>query len=313
MAFSAEFIYRIIDKYSPTISKMDRITQGFRLRMLYAGEASDKMGAKLGKLSSRLANLRTGFAAMMLFRGLKASTKASLDFSTSMFKVQAWTGASAEKMTMLRKEAMRLNKETKFTALNVAESMGLLGKRGFDPDTIKRLVPVIAGLATAGGDTTMPQVTEALADALTIYKEGATQAVKYSDMMATASAGAAFDMLQLVDAFGRAGGMTEAVGMDFKTTVAILGALAEKQERGARAGTRLEMSIAHLLSPTRKGLKALKELDVTYRDVFTSKGKLRFVNFLGLVDKSLLSSKDKATAMVDIFGRRGSKVMIRLR
>jgi len=287
---------------------MQKLTKGLERQAKTATNSWTKTGAKLGKIASQMANLRTSAAAYALFRGVKAATDASLDFSTHMYRVQAWTGASAGNLKKMSDEAMRLNKETKFTAINIAEGMGLLAKRDFSPEQIIKMAPAIAALATAGGDTSVPQVTMALADALSIYDEGMEKAVKYTDMMATASANAAFDMLQLVDAFGRAGGMTEAVGMDFKTTIAILGALSEKQERGARAGTRLEMSISHLFDPNKKALKALGRLGIHKRsDIFEGE-RLDFIRMMELFEKGGATAPD----MVAIFGKKGSKVMIKL-
>ena len=314
MGFSATFLYRVQDKYSPKLKAMRSATDSFRLRLMYAGSSLEKFGIKASKASTALANLRTGFAAAMLTRGLMRTSDEALNFSTAMFKAEAWTDGTKKQMKMLGDEAMRLNKETKFTALNVAESMGLLARRDISPEDIKTLVPTIAALATAGGDTTMPQITDALANALAVYDAGADKAVEFADKMASASSGSAYSMLQLIDAFNAGGGTAESMGAKYEEVLAVLGAASEKGEVGARAGTRLGMSLLYLPNPTNKALKALQKLKIGYDDVFDVKGNIKIIDLVEQLEKGSagMGKAERGGYLEEIFSRRGARFMMKV-
>lgn len=308
MAFSETFEIKVVDKYSAALVKMRNLTKKFRGDLYTSGNALTTFGTKASKASTALANLRTGFAAAMLTRGVRTVAKDAFDFAEQMQKVAAWTGAGASEMAMLSKEAKKLNDETKFTALNVAESMGLLAKREFDPATIKTLEPILASLATAG-DVSMASVTTTIADALNIYEMGAKDALVFTDKMAAASSKTPLDMLTITQAFGEAGATAHAYGIEFNTLMGILGTLAGQQERGARAGTRLQSSLLKLVTPTLKAEKALGDMGITFDTVFSAPGKM---DILAVLEKFDAAGEKAKHLIPDIFGTRQSKVMLKL-
>lgn len=309
MAFSAAFIYQIVDKYSPMLDKMRAKTRQFNSDLKTSGTALSNFGIKASKASTALANLRTGFAAAMLTRGVKNVGEEAFKFSEAMNAVKANTQGTVVQMRMLRSEAMRLNAETKFTAIQAAETMAILGRRGLDPSKIKGLMPDILAMATAGRISPEESAT-LLAGTLKTYAEGVEKAVEFTNIMAFATTSTATDMTQLARAIKNAGGMTSSVGISFKETTAILGVLASKFEVGSSAGTRMSMAIAKLIDPSKEAIETLNKLGIRRGEIFDGKdfkdGGL--IRFFELMDEKGATAKDVLT----IFTKKSGRMLVKL-
>lgn len=145
------------------------------------------------------------------------------------------TGAQLEQM---RNTALELGRTTSFTAAQVAQLMGELGKAGFSPDEIDAMTAAVLNLSRASG-TDAVMASGIMAATLRQFSLGAEHATRVADVM-TLAANATFNSVeQLGEALSYAGPVAADLGMSLEDTVAILGTLGNVGIQGSNAGTAL--------------------------------------------------------------------------
>ena len=302
---SAEIRVRVIDQYTAKMTAMRKATDAFRLRLGIAGEAAGGLGDKLGKASTKLANLRTGFAAMMLTRGLKDIATSSLEFEKAMNAVEGRVEATTKQMDVMRQAAMDLGHYTKFSAGQAADAMANLGMRGYDTAQILKLLPVAATLGTAA-ETELAESTEMLTGVMKIFEMGIDDANRVTNVLALTATNTANSMPDLVDALKKAGPLGHAGGVGFEHMAAMLGVMGDKMLRGSDAGTLLMNSFRNLIDTSRDAEQGLMALGLTKDDVTDASGKL--VDMITLLEK-FESVGAGVGDIFEVFQIRGAKAV----
>ena len=309
MAETASFAYEIVDRYTAKIKAMQKVTSSFKSVLMGAGAGVDKLGSKLGKMSTKMANLRTGFAATMLSMGLKGAIKASLDFETIMNKVEAVTQSTATQMTMLRKEAKKQGLETRFSAVQAAEGMDMLGVRGYKTAQILELIPQVLTMATAGG-LEMAEASQILTGTLKTFSMGTDQASRVVDVYAVTAANSASNMTDLNAAMKNFGPLGSAAGMQFEEMVALVGALSDKNIMGSASGTLLMNAIRNLIKPTNEAIETLMKFGFNKDEVTKASGEIAdFTSLMELFEKRGIGVGE----IFQIFQVRGAKAVAAMR
>ncbi|MFO0202313.1 MAG: phage tail tape measure protein, partial [Alphaproteobacteria bacterium] len=145
------------------------------------------------------------------------------------------TGAQLEQ---LRETALELGRTTSFTAVQVAQLMGELGRAGFSPDEIDTMTAAVLNLSRASG-TDAVMSAGIMAATLRQFSLGAEHATRVADVL-TLAANATFNSVdQLGEALSYAGPVAADLGMSLEDTVAILGTLGNVGIQGSNAGTAL--------------------------------------------------------------------------
>ncbi len=311
---AAQIVIVAKDKYSKVVEKMRRVTKGFNTSLKTSGNSLIKFGRKVSKASTALANLRTGFAATMLGMGLRSVNKEAFLFSEAMNRVKKNTMASIPQMKMLANEAMRLNTQTKFTAIQAAEMQGYLGQAGLNAEQIKGLGPKVLSIATAG--ELMPlAAAKLLKTTLAAYSLDLDKSVDVIDDLAFAATNAQMTMADLMRSLINVAGTAGAVNIPLKDTLAVLAGVAEKAELGSRAGTRLGMTIFRLVKAAGedggKAAEALMNLGIPAEEIFESVGKFKeggLIRFFELLDEKGGTAND----VIRIFTQRASRFAIKV-
>ena len=308
-AYSAEFVYEIIDLYSARIKAMQRVTNTFNKTTKTAGRGIDGLGNRLGKMSSKLANLRTGFAATMLTMGLKGAIKSSFEFETIMNKVEAVTQSTAGQMTSLRKEAKAQGLATRFSAVQAAQGMEMLGVRGYKTAQILELIPQVLTMATAG-DLEMATASGILTGTLKTFGMGTEHASRIVDVYAVTAANTASNMSDLNSAMKNFGPLGHAAGMQFEEMTALVGALSDKNIMGSASGTLLMNSIRNLIKPTREAIEEFQRFGIPKDLVTKASGEIS--NYTALLEA--MEKKGMGVGEIfRIFQVRGAKAVAALR
>lgn len=308
MAFSAVFIYQITDKYSAKIRAMKRVTDELRRKIAVTGAGMVKLGGTVGKLSTRLANLRTGFLAMTSARGLQAVIKESAKFEHSLNRVAAFSQASSEEMLSLAKTARKLGIETKFSATEVADAMAVLSKKGFDTSKILGTLPTILTMATAG-DIELARASDIVTGSMFAFSLGTEKAAHIADVYAITATRTATDMEQLNAAMINAAPLAAAAGVKFEELSALIGIMANKNIRGSISGTLLMNSFRNLVAPTKDAIKTMQKFGFKKAEITDSSGQLvDFIKVLELFDERGVGIQE----FFRIFQIRGAKAVAAL-
>jgi TP901 family phage tail tape measure protein len=264
---------QIIDRYSSALARMNKMTTAFRLNVAIGGEALTKFGAKAGMISTKLANLRTGFLAMMSVRGLKSVATESYEFEKALNKVRAVTQALPNDMVRLREEARKLGLETKFSALQAAQGMTMLGQRGFDTQKILSTLPSVLTMATAG-DLDLAAASKMVTGTMYAFGMNASKAAHIADVYALTAARTASDMNDLNSAMINAAPLAAAAGIEFEELAALVGVMSNKNIMGSQSGTLLMNAFRNLIVPSREAIETLMKFGFKKNEITDASGKI---------------------------------------
>jgi TP901 family phage tail tape measure protein len=195
---------------------------------------------RLRQFGARVQNVgRTAFAAG--FGGLAATAlpvAQLIQFDDAIRMTAAVSQATDAQLEQLRNTALELGRTTSFTAVQVAQLMGELGKAGFSPDEIDTMTAAVLNLSRASG-TDAVNSAGIMAATLRQFSLGAEHATRVADVL-TLAANATFNSVeQLGEALSYAGPVAADLGMSLEDTVAILGTLGNVGIQGSNAGTAL--------------------------------------------------------------------------
>lgn len=195
---------------------------------------------RLRQFGAKVQNIgRTAFAAG--FGGLAATAlpvAQLIQFDDAIRMTGAVSQATGAQLEQLRETALELGRTTSFTAVQVAQLMGELGKAGFNPDEIDTMTAAVLNLSRASG-TDAVMSAGLMAATLRQFSLGAEHATRVADVL-TLAANATFNSVeQLGEALSYAGPVAADLGMSLEDTVAILGTLGNVGIQGSNAGTAL--------------------------------------------------------------------------
>jgi len=233
---------------------------------------------------------------------LAASTKVFATFDDQMRLVKAVTQSTGKDFEMLTEEAKRLGRTTSYTASEVAEAMGELGRLGFNPAEIKQSMQAILDLAR-GTQTPLFDSAQIAASAMRAYNLEASRMTDVADiLLATANASAA-NVIDIGEAFKYAAPIAYEFGMSLRDTSKAIATMSQFAIRGSLAGTTLRNIMLRMSN--KSVLKKLKfELGV---DVGDAAGNLRPIgDILTDIGKGLskVTEVKKISLMQEIFGIR---------
>jgi TP901 family phage tail tape measure protein len=192
-----------------------------------------QMGANLRQVGARMTAVTAAMAAPVVVAARRFAA-----FDDAIRLTGAVSGATGADLQSLTDRARKLGETTSFTAVQVAELMGELGRAGFRTDEINNMTAAVLNLARASGtDATLS--AGIMAATLRQFSLGAGDAARAADVL-TKAANATFNTVEgLGESLKYAGPVASSLGMSLEDTVAVLGVLGNVGIQGSEAGTAL--------------------------------------------------------------------------
>lgn len=280
--------------------------------------AVDRLSGPLGKMSGRLSRFgaRATQAGKALSFGLTlpilavgASTVATAtEFESSMLRVKALTGSTAEQFAELNSQARQLGKTTQFSAGEAGDAMGFLAQAGFDVGEVIKGVPEILNLAAAA-EMEMGRSAEIAAIVLRGYGKEIGELRGVTNLLVATTTNSTQNLEELFEAFKLGGPLAAGFGFDMAETAAILGKFADSGFQASLGGTAFRGALAALMQPSAAARKALAALQLKKTDFFDAEGGI-----LSLRNAVVQLSGAGATAeqVFEIFGKRAGPAMMQL-
>lgn len=247
-----------------------------------------------------------GIATKLMSSFISVSADTFGKFEAELNQTRAVSGATAEEMAKLEKQALSLGSSTKFSASETATAQGELAKAGMNVNQVLTATPGILSLAAAGG-MAVGQSAELASGALNGFGLEASQAGMVADIFAKTANLSAVGLSDIGEtakyaapAFRSAG---QSIG-DFSTLTAIMG---NNMIKGSMAGTALAGGMARLTSPPKEAANALKKYNIATHD---SKGNmLNIIDLLVNMKKKFkdATQQEKSAALTKIFGLEASR------
>lgn len=240
----------------------------------------DKSKEKVGGLGKGIGTaMKIGAAAIgAATAAVGAFAKSSIDtgaqFDSSMSQVAATMGTTVDQISNLRDFAQEMGSTTAFSASQAADALNYMALAGYDAETSMKMLPNVLNLAAAGG-MDLATASDMITDAQSALGLSLEETSNMVDQMAKASSKSNTSIAQLGEAFLTIGATARNVAGGTTELSTVLGVLADNGIKGAEGGTHLRNAILSLQTPTKDGVEALRQLGMTYDDMYDSAGNMR--------------------------------------
>lgn len=267
------------------------------------GNAAEKAGDGFTVAKGIISN----FATDALMTGAQKTKELAGDivelgstFESSLSKVAALSGASADQMAQLEAKARELGSSTNFTASQVADAFGYMALAGWDT---QQSLDGIAGVLTLAqaGEMDLAAASDLLTDYLSAFGLQASDSAMMADVLAYAQGHANTNTEQLGQAFKNCAANCNAAGMDVQTTTAFISELSNQGLKGSEAGTALTAVMRDMTSQMEDGQIAIGDTSVAVMD---ASGNYRdMVDIIADVEAATngMGAADKASALQATF------------
>lgn len=264
---------------------------------------SQMMGESLQSVGKALT---LGVTAPLVGIGIK-SVKTASEFEAAMSQVKAISGATGGDFKKLEDIAMRMGRTTKFTATESAEALKYMGMAGWKTDQMIAGLPPIMNLAAASGEN-LGTVSDIVTDSLTAFGLKATDAARFSDVLAAAATNSNTNVGLMGETFKYAAPVAGALGYSIEDTAVALGLMASSGIKGSQAGTALRSAFTRLVKPTKEVEKGLAMIGLKADD-FRGKSLHETIDILRDSFQGL-DGDQKAQIASMIFGQRAMSGML---
>lgn len=264
---------------------------------------SQMMGESLQGIGKALT---LGVTAPLVGVGIK-SVKTASEFEAAMSKVKAISGATGGDFKRLEDIAMRMGRTTKFTATESAEALKYMGMAGWKTDQMIAGLPPIMNLAAASGEN-LGTVSDIVTDSLTAFGLKATDAARFSDVLAAAATNSNTNVGLMGETFKYAAPVAGALGYSIEDTAVALGLMASSGIKGSQAGTALRSAFTRLVKPTKEVEKGLAMIGLKADD-FRGKSLHETIDILRDSFQGL-DGDQKAQIASMVFGQRAMSGML---
>lgn len=242
----------------------------------------------------------------LLVDGLKEAAtyaiRTGMDFEAGMSQVKATSGATAEEMTLLTAEAMRVGESTKFSASEAAEGLNYMAMAGWKADDMLAGLEGMANLAAAA-NTDLGTASDIVTDTLTAMGYAAGDSARLADVMAAASANANTNVELMGYTFKYAAPVAGALGYSMEDLAVATGLMANAGIKGEQAGTTLRAGLTNLVKPAKQASDAMEKYGINIKN---SDGTVKpfAETMVHLRDKlGELPEAEQAAAAAAIFGK----------
>lgn len=282
-----------------------------------------KKAADDAATSQKEAWRKTGTAAtvggLAVAAGFAVAVGAAGSFEHRMSGIQAVSGATAEEMDLIRQAALRIGKDTAFSANEAGLAMEELIKAGLSvEDVLNGAADATVALAAAGG-VDLPTAATIASNAMNQFNLGAEDLVNVADKIAGAANASAIDVTDFGMSMSQVGAVANLVGLSFDDTALAIAAMGNAGIKGSDAGTSLKTMLLNLNPSTQEAADLMKELGIITEDganqFYTAEGSIKSMSEISDVLNGALAGMtdaQKQATLATLFGAdaiRGAAVV----
>lgn len=195
----------------------------------------------------------------------KSVIETGMAFDTSMSRVQAVSGATADEMDALEQKADALAASTKFNGQQIADAFSYMGMAGWKAQDMLGGIDGVLNLAAAGGSE-LATTSDIVTDSLTAFGESANEAGRLADVMAAAMANSNTNIELMGETFKYAAPLAGAMGYSMEDVAIATGLMANSGIKATQAGTSLRSVFTRLSTEPKEAAEAMHALGVSLDD-----------------------------------------------
>lgn len=220
---------------------------------------------------------------------ITSTVKQIAAFEDAMLGLQAVSGATAQQMETLSRQARLLGATSMHSATQAGEAQRFLAQAGFDVNETLSATPGILNLATAA-QLDLGQAADYASNILGGFRLEVGELGRVNDVLAATAASSNTNVSQLADALSYAAPIAANAGISIEETASAIGVLSDAGLQSTRAGTGLLGFIRQVSNLTPAATAALGKYGITAQDVNVETRGLS--NVLGTLRKANISTAD---------------------
>lgn len=244
------------------LSANDKMSGVIRGAVSKSDSEFDKMQKKIAKVSDSLDTIGKGalVAGGVIAAPLALGVKVAADFGSELSNIKAITGETAENMDKLKKLALKMGADTKFSALEAAQGITELEKAGVSTSQILNGGLSGALSLAAAGDLELADAAEIASTALNAFRKDNLTVAGAANILAGAANASATSVGELKFSLSMASAVASGFGMSFKDVNIALALFAQNGLKGSDAGTSLKSMLMNLQPRTDEQVTAFVKL-----------------------------------------------------
>lgn len=228
----------------------------------------DKSANSLKKIGDNLTSLGQKMTAGITLPIVAAGTamfKTFADFESVIAELGARTGATAEEMKKMSDYALKMGRDTAFSATEAAQALLELTSSGASAAEAMEQLPHVLNLAAAGA-LELGEAADGLTDVMAAFQLEGEKAAYVADVLTKAAGASSATVQDLLDGFGNMGPVAEQFGISVADAAAAMAVLAENGIKGAEAGTQLKSMLLNMSKDTEPVAEAWSKLGLSMYD-----------------------------------------------
>jgi TP901 family phage tail tape measure protein len=241
--------------------------------------------------------------------GFAVAVNAATEFEARLSAIKAVSGATQSEMDNVRKKALQLGADTKYSASEAAQAMEELIKAGISvPDVMNGAADATVALAAAG-EVALPRAAELSANAMNAFNLSAKDMPRVADLIAGAANASAIDVGEFGMSLSQVGAVAHLAGASFDDTAAAIALMGNAGIKGSDAGTSLKTMFQNLNPQTDKQIALARELGILTADgsnnFYDSAGNMKsMADVAQILNTSLkgMTAQQKQMALETLFG-----------
>lgn len=311
--FTVSVVFDAKDRMSVTVDKMESKVKSFTNSFAGGLKKIDDFNSKISAGFKMAGAAIAATGAGLAYAGYNVA-KTGVDFEQAITNVGAVSLMTRSQIQDLEAEARKLGKSTKFSAIEVAGGMELMGKAGFtNKQILEDIGPVLSAAAAEGAE--FAEVAGVMSN--TLNGMGLDKTAKNTQMVADvltlASARTNSSITSLGESMKNLAPIARQFKIPFDDAVSSVALLQDVGIDASEAGTSMATMLTKLATPT-DGIKAkMRQLGVTFQNAEGNMLSLPevFANFGTAAAKSGGNMK-QAAFFAELVGLRGQRAALNM-
>ena len=232
------------------------------------GKEVESVGSKIKEVGSKITGIGTELTTKVsvpIATAIGGAVKVTADFDAQMSKVKAISGATGDEFDVLRDKARELGAATKYSATEVGQGFEYMGMAGWKTEDMLEGISGILNLAAASGEE-LGTTSDIVTDALTAFGMEASEAGRFSDILASAATNANTNVSMMGESFKYVAPVAGSLGYSAEDVAVALGLMANSGIKADMAGTSLRNMFQRMAKPTKESEAAMERLGLALAD-----------------------------------------------
>jgi len=218
----------------------------------------DKFSKSAGGLAT--ASAAVGAAGGLVAAGFAGAVNSAVSYEKRLSAIKAVSGATESDMKGLSDTALRIGKDTSFSANEAASAIEELAKAGLSvPDIMNGAADATVALAAAG-EVDLPEAATIASNAMNQFNLAAADMPNVADKIAGAANASAIDVKDFGYSLSQAGAVASLTGFSFDDLSVAIAEMGNAGIKGSDAGTSLKTFMSNLIPTTKDQIQLFEQL-----------------------------------------------------